>query len=182
MKKHSRVLIDVLRDLSPLRGVEVGVWEGENSAELLQSFPDLYLWMIDRWKELADEEKWIHPRMGRKTEDDFRRAKRRAAKNVEFALYRTRLMHTDSVSASKEFPDHCLDFVFLDASHDYENVKQDILAWTPKIRSGGILCGHDYNGVGDRAGNFGVKRAVDEAFGDRVQKEDALIWWVNVCL
>ena len=47
-----------------------------------------------------------------------------------------------------------MDFVFLDAAHDYENVKEDILSWYPKVKVGGWLTGHDYF-----LGHFGVKKA-----------------------
>lgn len=49
-----------------------------------------------------------------------------------------------SIEAAKDFIDHSLAFVYLDASHDYENVKNDINAWCTKIKKGGILAGHDW--------------------------------------
>ena len=58
-----------------------------------------------------------------------------------------------SVEAAATFADESLDFVFLDASHDEENVRQDIEAWLPKVKPGGILAGHDFD-------FFGVCRAV----------------------
>jgi glycosyltransferase involved in cell wall biosynthesis len=63
-----------------------------------------------------------------------------------------------SVEASKLYEDNSLDFVFIDASHEYEDVKADILAWLPKVKIGGILAGHDYDTF------EGVNRAVDEIF------------------
>ena len=54
------------------------------------------------------------------------------------------LIVTDSLTASQFFPDRSLDWVHLDARHDFESVKADILAWRPKIRSGGWLSGDDY--------------------------------------
>eukprot|EP00913_Durusdinium_trenchii_P031684 g29670.t1 len=38
-----------------------------------------------------------------------------------------------------------LDLVFLDGDHRYESVTNDIQAWWPKLRSGGILAGPRWN-------------------------------------
>jgi hypothetical protein len=57
------------------------------------------------------------------------------------------LIITDSVTASRLFADGSIDWVHLDARHDYEGVKADIKAWSPKIRSRGWLSGDDYDEV-----------------------------------
>lgn len=49
-------------------------------------------------------------------------------------------------------------YVFIDASHRYEDVSADIDAWWPLIQPGGVLAGHDYQWSED------VRRAVDERF------------------
>lgn len=54
------------------------------------------------------------------------------------------------------------DFIFLDAMHTYESVKEDIERWWPRVKTGGIMAFHDY-GHSDFPG---VKRAVDEKFGE----------------
>jgi predicted O-methyltransferase YrrM len=55
------------------------------------------------------------------------------------------------------FKDNYFDFVFIDASHDYANVKSDIETWMPKVKPGGILGGDDYHDSWK-----GVFKAVDE--------------------
>lgn len=68
------------------------------------------------------------------------------------------LIVADSIVASSFFPDHSLDWVHLDARHEYEAVKADIRAWLPKVKAGGWLTGDDY----DEAKWEGVVRAVRE--------------------
>lgn len=54
--------------------------------------------------------------------------------------------------------------VFIDGCHEYASVKADIEAWLPKVKSGGILAGHDFSGTYP-----GVTRAVKEKFGDHLR-------------
>jgi hypothetical protein len=51
----------------------------------------------------------------------------------------------NSVEASELFDDFSLDLVYLDASHDYNDVYEDIVHWQNKIKTDGYLSGHDYH-------------------------------------
>jgi len=42
--------------------------------------------------------------------------------------------------------DNSLDFLFIDANHSTESVRQDCLNYYSKMKKGGIFCGHDYDG------------------------------------
>ena len=44
----------------------------------------------------------------------------------------------------KTLKDDSLDFVYLDANHEDPYITEDIVEWSKKVRSGGILAGHDY--------------------------------------
>jgi hypothetical protein len=57
------------------------------------------------------------------------------------------------------FGDASLEWVHLDARHDYASVKADIEAWLPKVKAGGWLSGDDY----DEQKWPEVVRAVSEA-------------------
>lgn len=64
-----------------------------------------------------------------------------------------------------------LDLVFLDGDHRYEAVKRDIELWTPHVRRGGILCGHDY------PNEPGVVQAVNESGGGQRMGR---VWWRRI--
>lgn len=55
------------------------------------------------------------------------------------------LIISDSATAAGLFCDASLEWVHLDARHDYESVKADIEAWLPKVKPGGWLSGDDYD-------------------------------------
>jgi cephalosporin hydroxylase len=59
----------------------------------------------------------------------------------------------------------------LDARHDYEGILEDLEAWWPLLKQGGLFAGHDFveDGV-NNAGLFGVQKAVKE-FVDKHEKE-----------
>ena len=65
-------------------------------------------------------------------------------------------IHLSSEEASKLFYDNELDFIFIDGSHEYEDVKNDLACWHNKIKDEGIISGHDWNFT------EGVKPAVEE--------------------
>ena len=91
---------------------------------------------------------------------------------------RVELIRKTSVDAAPNFEDGCLDFVFIDASHDYENCFNDISFWHHRVREGGYVMGHDW----EHDGYPGVQRAVVEHYGDKVTgvAEPVHVWYVQV--
>lgn len=65
-----------------------------------------------------------------------------------------------SDKAAINYEDNSLDFVFIDAGHDYENIRADIDAWLPKIKNNGYIGGHDFTSAS------GVRKAVLETFSN----------------
>jgi hypothetical protein len=83
-----------------------------------------------------------------------------------------RLIKLPSVEAARyEFRAGTVDFLFLDAAHDYASVAADLKAWLPKMAPGGLLAGHDVNGEG-------VRQAVDELVPGWTQRESCWLWEV----
>lgn len=73
-----------------------------------------------------------------------------------------------SLEAANVFRDRFFDLIFIDASHKYADVSADIRAWLPKLKHGGIFCGHDIN-------EPDVERAVKENFEYKVL-DGSRIW------
>ncbi len=88
-------------------------------------------------------------------------------------LYKNAYLLRDfSASAASKIKDESLDFVFIDASHEYEDVKQDILIWAPKVKKGGLVMGDDYH-----INTPGVIKAVNE-FTSYCNVSCGRIWWI----
>lgn len=79
-----------------------------------------------------------------------------------------------SSEAHKEIKDGSLDMCFIDGNHHFPVVQDDIDNYLPKIRKGGILCGHDYNNPCD------VKEAVDKTFGVNNIETRGSVWIYRV--
>jgi hypothetical protein len=96
-------------------------------------------------------------------------------KNVLSVQYYIKNIKADSAQSASLFADKSVDIAFIDACHEYECVYKDILAWLPKIKSGGILSGHDYN-----HGWPGVDQAVHELLGIQNIKSTEQCWIYRV--
>lgn len=55
------------------------------------------------------------------------------------------LIISDSTTASQLFANASLDWVHLDARHDYDSVRNDIRSWLPKVKPGGWISGDDFD-------------------------------------
>jgi hypothetical protein len=132
-------------EANPWRGVEVGVYTGQSAAFLGVELKNRGVWGdID----LVDIELTKH------------RARENLARLIEPMGAIGRFLEMQSTAAAQLYDDRSLDFVFIDADHAYAAVARDIDAWRPKVKSGGLLAGHDFcNWQG-----FGVIEAVTERF------------------
>lgn len=119
--------------------VEVGSWEGFSAMAIGAAIGKLggHLYCIDHWKgsvgtELLEEAK----------AKDIYKIFESNIKALGLWEYVTPMV-MDSLTASKEFEDGSVDFLFLDGDHRYEPFKEDLKAWLPKMKEGGLICGHD---------------------------------------
>ena len=122
----------------PKRAVEIGVLGGQCGSFLLNTFPSLFLYGVDAWKS--------YPEYGQdlanliKT-DEWPEKYKMAVNNYEQTGYgRFKMLKCWSTEPAVQN----LDFIFIDANHETEFVKNDIKYWYPRVKRGGLIAGHDY--------------------------------------
>ena len=122
---------------------EVGVSSGMNAKRILKYCEPSKLYLVDPWA--GNKQKHY---------DNLLIECKENLKEFDESTYE--IIRETSEEASKKFHDNFFDVVYIDALHQYENVKEDIEFWYPKIKNGGILAGHDCQNEN------GVRRAVHE--------------------
>lgn len=145
-------------------GAEIGVQNGYFSRQVLDKWRGQLLYMIDVWQPLEGYRDVANVPAAEQAERMCR-----AIRQVVPHWSRVRVIQELSENAARLIPDGSLDWVYIDANHDFANVTRDLETWTPKVKAGGLIAGHDYlDGVMTIAGVetvFEVKRAVNEYFG-----------------
>lgn len=171
-RKHNRPALKQLRGRKKLIGCEIGVQYGNNAEWILKALSIKKLYLIDPYSAYVDGVKSRRAKIQEGIKNMTVRRLLRWEKEVVWLFDRSDI-------AYRNIPDGELDFVYIDGLHDYESVKNDILLFEKKVRAGGLICGHDYN-------LRGVKKAVNEIYGDRVKiavcnnigKKRVHDWWV----
>jgi len=126
-------LAEIFNEAGFKKGCEVGVRRGGYSVVLCQKIPGLELFCVDPW---------IPYRGRRPSQEHQDHIYEDAVRNL--APYNCHIIRKTSMEAVKDFADNSLDFVYIDAMHEFDPVMMDIICWTPKVKIGGIVAGHDY--------------------------------------
>lgn len=74
--------------------------------------------------------------------------------------------------AAKIIKDKSLDLCFIDADHSFEGITDDLKNWIPKVKKGGLIGGHDYNGMAWPA----VRQVVDAKWREVKYEYPSLVW------
>lgn len=142
---------------------EIGVWKGHSVAYLahrLRGKSGVEIVAVDTWDDryLVRNKEYIA---------DYKRQMGHIMEMYNYNLQAAGVRHivTDvrerSHLAAKRFEDCYFDVVFIDADHRVENVIRDIIAWLPKVKSGGIISGHDYTRYRcSRCCSSGIRRSL----------------------
>lgn len=132
--------VDVAKIIGMLKlkkGAEIGVKAGRHSEVLCRHIPEIELLCVDNWEGNSKK--------------DYLNASKRLGK------YNAKLIKKTSMEAVRDVPLGSLDFVYIDANHNFDFVMQDLIEWARRVKIGGVISGHDY----DRAHGKGVVPAVN---------------------
>lgn len=151
---RSEWIVELAREHKWTKGAEIGAGRGTTTLHLVRHLPNLRMLMVDTWRAntTPDYDHYDHGRNYGECLDIYRAYPKRTKMVAEF-----------SHVAAKYTKDRSLDFVFIDASHDYESVSQDIWDWATKVRH--MIMGHDYC-------HPGVNRAVKEMYDQSKYRRD----------
>lgn len=156
---------------------EIGVLRGENAQALLARWHGRMLHLVDPWRHLPD-----YCDISNLSDDEFEECLATTHRNLAPFAERYRIHRMESANAASTFADDSLDYVYLDANHRFDAVSVDLRLWYPKLRTGGIMAGHDFLDGELPEGSFGVASAVREFVrsinvGLRVTSEPAWPSW-----
>jgi hypothetical protein len=149
-------------------GAEIGVRHGWYSKVLCKEIPDLKLFCVDPYT--------VFSRSSQETlNNQYEQAKTR------LAPYHVTFIRKRSMQAVEDFEDGSLDFVYIDALHEFIPVMLDLIHWSKKVRIGGIIAGHDYfnlyqMGVVPAVNAFTMGNNVNPWYVTRFDLEPSYFW------
>lgn len=165
---RSTWLIQKIKENNYKVGAEIGVQLGNNLFKIVNNLPNLEIYAIDIWSDKQVRFDGTKDLTNISPNSAYRHVKSKSLRieNPE----RLHIIRDFSHQAYKKFEDESLDFIFIDASHVYEDVKKDIELWYPKVREGGLISGHDIN-------MKGVLKAVSETINNWAKAGHDNVWY-----
>jgi hypothetical protein len=146
---------------SAIWGVEIGVECGVYSRVLVSGAPRVRLIMVDPWQHYPGYRDHVSQEKlegfvleARKVQHDF--------------PGRATIIRRYSVEAAPLHQNETLDFVYIDGNHSIDNVIADLAAWTPKVRRGGLIMGHDYRKPKNNIGHHVVEAVNAWTYAHRI--------------
>lgn len=157
----SPAFVEVIELLKPSRIIEVGTWKGGSALTMAREVErlgfDTEIICVDTW--LGALEMWVDP-------SDPNRHGALSLKNGYPSIYYTFIANVVRANQSDvitPFPVPSItaaqwcalkgvraDMIYLDASHEEEDVYQDLVCWWDLVGPGGVMLGDDWNWDGVR--------------------------------
>ena len=159
-----------IKNYLPLNPVclEIGTEKGFHARMIYETLNPSKLYLVDPWEIGADKNSNTHYNFS-VSDDKGGTKKMSTAHSTDFMFENLKTHFKEegervifkkgfSYDMVNEFPDDYFDYIYIDATHLYDSVKADLNDYLPKLKAGGLMCGHDYTANPD----FSVIPAVDE--------------------
>jgi Methyltransferase domain len=171
-KSGYHLLPRLIRRLDLKVGVEIGVAFGGHSDAILECTNIEHLYGVDPYRHRPDDQNPMNMH-----QKEFDVLYQNVLQHMKQHGGRFSLLRMDSIAAAKAITEP-VDFVYIEGENSEETVRLDLELWFPKVRDGGVICGHDFNHP-----NFpGVARAVSELlYRENLlgHTEEEFFWWVQ---
>jgi len=136
----SRPMIEYIKknnNQTNLIGVEIGVYTGLNAKDILSVLSIKKMFLIDSYATYVEK--------GLITKVEYKKEfYETAKKNLNDFKDKIEFIVKKSIDAINDIPAD-VDFIYIDGSHKYFDVKKDIEYYYDKIKVNGIIGGHDIN-------------------------------------
>jgi len=122
------------------RGIELGVQRGYFSKSILSNWPSCTEFhLVDLWGHQSNYDDAAN--VDQEAQDAIFNE---AMENLKPWKQKLHVCRNFTTSCATTFEDDYFDFIYVDARHDFKGVWEDLVAYWPKLRPGGIMAGHDY--------------------------------------
>lgn len=168
------ILLAVAAHGPNLRGVELGLYQAASFCTMLQVCTNVdKLIGVDKWEPYVDT-------IGGTLVRDQKQIEFIRNSAINFIHWsgcsdRAEVLEMDTVRAAEEYEDLSMDFVFFDAHLSQEQLQDEMFAWYPKIKEGGLVLGHDYHTTETRNAVKGVRAKLD-IHSDMFNYDQTFIW------
>lgn len=164
------MLPGIWREAGLVRGVEIGTFRGDFAAQIKESFPECQLSCVDPWVKFGS--KSAESQEGYCLEACWK-----------LGPLGVNIIRLPSLQAVAGFEDGSLGWVWIDGDHSFDGAVMDIIAWSPKVCPGGMICVHDYDtyqtGVVDAVNGFTRAHGIKDWYVTREYPSTAI--WINPC-
>lgn len=125
-------------------GIELGTYYGFSSSMMLSYCPTIKkLYTIDKYQPYVDK---IPPYIKVTKEDSsfFEKSSQKILNSTyDHVKSKIKTIVGDSLEVVHNFENEKYDFIFMDSHLSEDQLKNELKAWYPKIKNGGVVCVHD---------------------------------------
>lgn len=144
--------------------IEIGVEFGGYTDAYYDHITSLggHIWLLDLWQTEGNDE-YFSARKGQ-VEKGYEEIKKKYGDKNNVTLIKG-----NAFEKHKDFEEEYFDWIYIDCDHTYKGISKNIEVWFPKLKTGGIFSGHDYDPDPNNEffDHMEINRAVNKSFGKR---------------